>query len=442
MSLPKTIRNDVESMKLVDLKDLHPFQGKLKDLSKANYRKLRTRIEELGFSEPFAVWQNKGRTFVLNGHQRLRTLQVMAGEGVLIPKLPAAFIRAKDEKEAKRKVLALTSQFGEMTGEGLFEFLTEAGIEWPEAKDSFRFPEIDFKRFESEFFTDPVVEDEVPEPPKVAITKPGDLWELGEHWLLCGDCKGAGLQAMEGRYDLLVTDPPYGVDYSSKNDFLNALDKGNRNQSPIENDSKKPEEMFGFWKESFAAIRSWANDGASYYVTGPQGGDLLLLLLQALSQAGFPLRHMLIWAKNNHVLGRSDYNYKHEPIIYGWVEGAHRFVGPSNEVSLWEIAKPQESKEHPTMKPVALYARAIRNSSAEGQWVCDPFAGSGTAVVASAQLNRRCYAIEIEPKYCDVIIERWEKLTGGKAKRASGQLGNVERATASRKRLEAKGVHL
>ena len=140
-------------------------------------------------------------------------------------------------------------------------------------------------------------------------------------------------------------------------------------------------------------------------MTGPQGGNLLLLL--ALRDSGFPLRHMLIWAKNQFVIGRSDYHYQHEPVIYGWVDGAaHQFHGDRGESSLWQINKPHQSKMHPTMKPVELYGRGIKNSTAAGMSVIDPFCGSGTAIVACEQLQRQCRAIEIEPKYCAVTLER------------------------------------
>jgi DNA modification methylase len=225
---------------------------------------------------------------------------------------------------------------------------------------------------------------------------------------------------MDGRKaDLLLTDPPYGVSYSEKNDFLNSMDKGNCIQTPIENDSKTPEDMSAFWNAVFGTIRPVMEKGAAYYTTGPQGGDLLLLLL-SLKESGFPLRHMLIWAKNNHVLGRSDYHYKHEPIIYGWVEGSHKFYGPSGETSLWEVDKPHESKLHPTMKPVELFARAIGNSSAIDQIALDPFLGSGTTLIACEQLDRICFGMEISPQYCEVICQRWEKFTGKKREKVNG----------------------
>ena len=268
-----------------------------------------------------------------------------------------------------------------------------------------------------------VTEDDYEPPVEIETSiQRGDLFRLGRHRLLCGDATSAEdvARLIDGKKaDLLLTDPPYGVSYASKNEFLNALDEGNRVQTAIENDHKKPEEMSAFWVATFTTVREHMRPGASYYVTGPQGGDLLLLLL-ALKEGGFPLRHMLVWAKNNHVLGRSDYHYKHEPIIYGWVEGAHTFYGGHSETSLWSIDKPHKSDLHPTMKPVALFAKAVENSTKSGETVLDPFLGSGTTLIACEQLGRTCYGMEISPQYCQVIIDRWEKLTGQKAEKIDG----------------------
>ena len=222
--------------------------------------------------------------------------------------------------------------------------------------------------------------------------------------LVVGDCL-KDMKLLPDEYvSAIVTDPPYGVSYAAKNEFLNVISRGNRIQTPIEGDSQTPEEMSAFWEAAFTHTRTHANPGAGYYVTGPQGGDLLLL---ALKNSGFPLRHMLIWAKNNHVLGRSDYNYKHEPIIYGWVEGAgHKFYGGGGETSLWEVDKPLRSEFHPTMKPVELFARAIKNSTLPDELIYDPFLGSGTTLIAAEQLGRVCYGMEIAPEYVAVILQR------------------------------------
>ena len=229
------------------------------------------------------------------------------------------------------------------------------------------------------------------------------------HRLMCGDStKHEDVErVMDGKKaQLMVTDPPYGISYADKNAFLNAVGRGNRIQTPIEGDHSTAEQMSDFWKLSFTASRSSMAIGASYYVTGPQGGDLLLLLLLALRESGFPLRHMLVWVKNNHVLGRCDYHYKHEPIIFGWVEGTHLWNGGNSEISTWEIDRSHVSDLHPTMKPVELCARAIRNSSNQGDIVFDPFLGSGPTIVATEQLNRICYGIEIHPRYVAVCLER------------------------------------
>jgi len=246
-------------------------------------------------------------------------------------------------------------------------------------------------------------------------TEPGQLWALGEHRLLCGDStKAEDVERVMGgeKADLVVTDPPYGVSYAEKNEFLNAADEGNRIQTAIENDHRTPEEMYAFWAQTWRTLKPSLADHCSYYMTGPQGGDILLLLL-SLRDEGWTLKHMIIWAKNNHVLGRCDYHYKHEPIIYGWMK-KHRWYGDSGQTSLWEIARPSQSKFHPTTKPTELYARAVANSSATKDLVLDPFSGSGTAIIACEQLGRRCRAIEISPGYVAVALQRWAEATGKK----------------------------
>lgn len=257
--------------------------------------------------------------------------------------------------------------------------------------------------------------DDAPPLPEEPRSEPGEVYELGAHRLVCGDCREP--KAMEELMQqdtahLLWTDPPYGVSYAAKNEYLNAIAPGNRIQVPIDGDHQSPQEMSNLWVAAFSQARAWMTPGAAYYVTGPQGGDLLLLLLLALRESGFPLRHMLIWAKNHHVLGRSDYHYQHEPIVYGWVKGAHKFHGPSGATSLWLIDRPHSSKLHPTMKPVELVRRSLTNSTEAGQNVLDPFAGSGTTMIAAEEMGRRCLAMEIDPAYCDVIRQRYADYTG------------------------------
>jgi len=257
---------------------------------------------------------------------------------------------------------------------------------------------------------DEVEEDEAPEvssePP---VSQLGSIYQLGRHRVMCGDSTNDLPILMEGtKANLLVTDPPYGVSYADKNAFLNSISRGNRNQTKIENDHMKPEEMKEFWTESFGAIFAYLESDASFYITSPQGGELLLLL-QSLYDIGFPSRHMIIWSKNNHVLGRCDYNYKHEPILYGWLE-KHKFYGNgSQKTSVWNIDKPHQSKEHPTMKPVELFAECVLNGTEKGQVVLDAYLGSGTTLIACEQTDRTCYGMELDPKYVDVIRKRYAK---------------------------------
>lgn len=252
---------------------------------------------------------------------------------------------------------------------------------------------------------------ETPEDENVFV-KLGDLIELDSHRVLCGDSTEESNYKIlidNQEIDLLLTDPPYGVSYSDKNTFLNAFDEGNRNQSKIENDELDPESLKQFIFNCFSILPKYLKDVSSYYCFMPQGGDQMMMMMIALNDSGFQVKHELIWLKNNHVLGRADYNYKHEPICYGWKkEGTHKFYGDFS-TSILEFDKPTSSKEHPTMKPIALIARLISNSSVKDSCVLDPFLGSGTTLIASDQLNRTCYGMEISPKYCQVIINRFIK---------------------------------
>ena len=264
---------------------------------------------------------------------------------------------------------------------------------------------------------------ELPETPDV-LTKPGDLWVLGEHRLLCGDAAKARDYAKlldGGSPDLLLTDPPYGVAIGDKNAMLNAHGRGNPHEGPLENDTGIAE-VEVLWRAAFPAMRDAMACGCPFYVFGPQGGDLgLLLLLLLLRESDIPARHILIWVKDRPTfsLGRLDYEYAHEPICYGWKAGAaHPWYGDGQHSSVIHEPRPSESKLHPTMKPLPLIERLIRNSTLAGAVVLDPFGGSGTTLIAAEAVHRRARLIEIDPGYCDVIVNRWQDYTGKKAELA------------------------
>ena len=337
------------------------------------------------------------------------TIQIDGTKGIILQRTD---LHTKDKKRKQMALMDNTSgdkvnlDFAEVRTDFDDSELPSLGVE-------------DIPTFETEQAE--IVEDEVPEQVETKC-KPGDVWQLGDHRLMCGDSTVITdvEKLMNGeKADMVFTDPPYGVSYAEKNEFLNRAGKAMACPRAIENDSKTPTEMYDFWVEAFKNIYAFTTDKVSYYITAPQGGDLLLLLLQSIRDCGFALKHQLVWNKNNHVLGRCDYNYKHEPIIYGWkLDGTHTFYGKGKmKTSVWDFPKPHQSKLHPTMKPIELIAEALLNSSKENDLIIDLFGGSGSTLIACEQLKRKCRIMEIDAHYCDVIITRWETLTGKQAQR-------------------------
>jgi len=224
---------------------------------------------------------------------------------------------------------------------------------------------------------------------------------------------------------LVVTDPPYGVSIGDKNKFLNQFQKSGRRLENIEGDTLKPENLHDFLTPIFRLVRDVISDDATVYVTAPQGGDLGITMLLIMKDAGLPVRHILIWVKNQPTfsLGRLDYEYKHEPIFYTWKK-RHQFFGKgTHRTSVWEIDRPRAAKLHPTMKPVELYENAMLNSSERGWVVLDPFSGSGTCLVAAQRLERQGRAMDVSPGYVAVALERlaemgveWERRIEGDAR--------------------------
>ncbi len=407
---------------------LVPFQGDLKDLSKENYNKLKKSILELGFSEPCSVWLDDGVYKVLNAHQRVRVVKQMVEiEGYSCPDLPVNLIEADSIKEAKKKVLAFTSQFGEITNDGLFGFMTDAGLDMAWAKESLRFPEISFDKFEDSFFESEVPGENDVQEPKDSDSRVsrGDLFILGNHRLLCGDSVNTQdiESLMDGKLgDLLLTDPPYGVSYIEKNDAVHGGIVKNAVGKQITNDSGTVEEMGKLWADMFSHADFFTNE-ASYYVFSPQGGELMMMM-QAIHQSKWQLKHSLIWQKQNFVFGRCDYHYQHEPVLFGWKKkGKHNWYADRSQSSLLQFDKPHKSDLHPTTKPVDILEYLIGNSSKENDIVVDLFGGSGSTMIACEKKSRAAYLCEIDPSYCAVILDRWTKFTGRDPVRESdGQL--------------------
>jgi DNA modification methylase len=260
--------------------------------------------------------------------------------------------------------------------------------------------------------------DAVPESPKTPVTQPGDLWLLGSHRLLCGDATHREdlARLMAGhRASCLWTDPPYGVDYVGKTPA--ALTLANDHADGLE----------GLLSAAFGAVTPHLADGSAFYIAHP-AGPLALVFGQVITALGWRLRQTLVWVKDSLVLGHADYHYRHEPLLFGYLPGSGRrgrgsagWYGDDAQDTVFEIPRPRASPDHPTSKPVSLVTAHLANSSRRGELVLDPFGGSGTTLIACKQLGRQGRLLELDPRYCDVIVRRWEELTGEQAVRQSAE---------------------
>ncbi len=269
-------------------------------------------------------------------------------------------------------------------------------------------------------------DDAIPEMPEEPVSRPGDVWRLGPHSLVCGDATTAEAYARlfpDGeRADMVFTDPPYNVNYANS-----AKDKLRGKHRPILNDALG-EGFYDFLFDALALIMAHTR-GAIYVAMSSSELDTLQAAFRA---AGGHWSTFIIWAKNTFTLGRSDYQRQYEPILYGWPEGATRhWCGDRDQGDVWQIKKPAKNDLHPTMKPVDLVERAIRNSSRPGDVVLDPFGGSGTTLIAAEKAGRVARLIELDPKYADVIVRRWQDWTGQQATREADGLAFDQAASDS-----------
>lgn len=262
-----------------------------------------------------------------------------------------------------------------------------------------------------------------PDKPVETVCKKDDIWKLGNHRLMCGDSTDAGSVAllMDGeKADLWLTDPPYNVDYAEKEQYKKDLGYAvSKHEVAIANDKMANDEFLQFLTNAFTAAQEFLKKGGVFYIwhADTEGYNFRKALMDC---GDMKIAETLIWVKDRLCFGRQDYHWQHEPCLYGWKDGAgHKWYSDRSQTTTLNFQKPQKSELHPTMKPVELIAYEIKNSSAENDIILDTFGGSGTTLIAAEQLNRKCYMMELEPHYCDVIIARWEKLTNKKAERIS-----------------------
>lgn len=408
---------------------------------------VRASIEELGIIKSVIV--NRATGLLVDGHERLEEALAEQQRGGKVL-LDVEYVELSEAEEAK--AIAILDASGEMATadpEKLSALLDGIMTESSELSGLF---EDMARNADLSALDEALAQDSGTVSNPQTRAKLGDIWELGDNRVVCGDCTDPEVMAKvtDGQLaDMLFTDPPYNVAYEG----------GTKDKLTIQNDSMDGANFLEFLLDVFRSLATAVRPGGLAYVCHADSEGMRFR--QAFSEAGFELKQCLIWVKDRMVLGRQDYQWRHEPILYGWRSGAaHKFYagrnkttvielpdavtigegvisiningrivaikasnievvsdGTSEEESVWRFDKPIRNAEHPTMKPVELCARAISHGSQRGGAVLDGFLGSGSTLIAAEQLGRRCIGTELDPKYCDAILARWEKTTGGTARK-------------------------
>lgn len=388
--------------------DLTPYERNARRHEKKDIDAIAASIVYAGFCDPIGIWGKQN--LIVEGHGRLLAAQKLGMDSV-------PCIRLDHLDDEQRRAYALAHNRTAELSEWIMDIREEELAEISDVDMSL----FGFDMGAVEDDEQSVEEDDFDEvPPEAPTAKAGDIYQLGRHRLMCGDSSSASdVQLLMGgaHADMVFTDPPYGVAIGDKNSVLNSVDNSGRYAQNIEGDTMSDSELYDILKPAFENIKASCKDDAVYFVTSPQGGSLGLMMMMMMKDAGLPVRHVLMWRKNSATfsLGCLDYDYQHEPIFYTWGKSHHNYRRGQFRSTVWEFDKPRKSNLHPTMKPVELVANAIMDGSQKNDIVLDAFGGSGTTLIASEQLERTCYMMEMDPKYVDVIIARYEKMTGGKA---------------------------
>lgn len=382
----------------VEIEKLIPYKNNARTHSDEQIEKIAKSMKEFGFINPVLV---DGDLNVIAGHGR-----ILGAKKLGMKEVPCLFIENLTE-EQKRAYIIADNRLAEDAGwdKELLKIELEdlKNMNFDITLTGFELEDFDFSMDETE-----VIEDEFDETvPEEPTSKKGEIYKLGKHFLMCGDSTDINdvEKLMNGvKADMLLTDPPYNVDYEGGTGLT------------IQNDNMDDETFREFLRVSFFNANSVMKEGAVFYIwhADSEGYNFR----GACHDIGWKVRQCLIWCKNTLVMGRQDYHWKHEPCLYGWKEGAsHLWASDRKQTTVLEFDRPSVSKEHPTMKPVGLFDYLIKNNTKKDDIVLDLFAGSGTSIIACEQNGRIAYSMELDPKYVDVIISRWEKLTGQQAER-------------------------
>ena len=384
--------------------DLLPYARNARTHSDAQVSQLAASIKEFGFNNPVAI---DADGMILCGHGR-----VMAAQKLHMTEVPTVCLSHLSDTQVKAYILADN------------KLALNAGwdndmlkVELEDLKDSDF--DLNLTGFSDEELKDILVEDPTEahednfdgEPPEAAKSQLGNIWTMGEHRLMCGDSTSENdvKCLMQGELaDLLITDPPYNVAYTGKT----------KDALTIHNDSMDDASFRQFLRDAFSAADSVMKPGGVFYIwhADSEGYNFR----GAVHDVGWTVRECLIWVKNSLVLGRQDYQWRHEPCLYGWKDGTHLWASDRKQTTVIEMDRPVRNGVHPTMKPVGLFDYQIKNNTRESDVVLDLFGGSGTTLIACEQNGRKSRLMELDPKYVDVIVNRWQELTGKEAVRQDG----------------------
>jgi DNA modification methylase len=401
-------RTDAGRVQAVPLSALHPAGWNPRTISDERFQNLCRSIE----SDPDFLWRRpilaQADGTIYAGNMRYR-----AAEKLGMSEVPAIIEDVPDQL-ARERALRDNAQWGDWEGDELAALLDRLRAEGSEL-DFLGFDERELQqlldRLEPPALADP---DDVPPLPEEPFTQPGDLWLLGDHRVACGDATDAGtlVTLMDGATaSCMWTDPPYGVEYVG----------GTEKKLTIKNDNA--DGLNALLAGAFAAIDPVLADGAAIYLAHPTG-PLSMMFMSNFVARGWRFHQSLVWVKNSLVPGHCDYQMRHEGVLFGYKaaqgrrgRGARGWYGDNSATSVFEVPRPKASPDHPTSKPVALIAAMLKNSSRSGEIVLDPFLGSGSTLIAAEQLGRRCFGADVDPRYVDVAVRRWERVTGKTARR-------------------------
>lgn len=380
----------------ININNLKPYKNNAKVHTPEQIEQIKKSIQEFGMNDPIAVWGKDN--LIVEGHGRLEALKQLGYNEV-------DCIRLDHLTDEERKAYTLAHNKLTMNTDFDFDILNEELEDITDIDMSDFGFDLDFEDEEKEVVEDEFdIDSNIPEEPKA---KYGDIYQLGKHRLMCGDStKEDDVRKLcnNNLIDLFLTDPPYNVDYTGKT--ADAL--------KINNDKMKESDFRVFLKEAFRNANEVMKPGACFYIwhADSEGYNFR----GACFDIGWKVRQCLIWRKNSLVMGRQDYQWQHEPCLYGWKDGAsHLWASDRKQTTILDFDRPTRSAEHPTMKPISLFDYQIRNNTKGNDIVLDLFAGSGTTIIACEQNNRIAYGMELDPKYVDVIIKRYEDFTGRKA---------------------------